>query len=46
MDLIDRNELMELLADLIFDRENDDYFKAVCDVQEIVSKMPSENKGE
>ena len=38
---IDRLELMENLADLIFDEPSwSDYFKGVCDAQRVVSEMP------
>lgn len=37
---IDRLELMENLADLIFDEPNSDYFKGVRDAQRVVSEMP------
>lgn len=37
---IDRLELMENLADLIFDKPNSDYFKGVCDAQRVASEMP------
>lgn len=38
---INKNELLENLADLIFDREIDGYFNGVCDAQVVVSTMPS-----
>ncbi len=38
---IDRLELMENLADLIFDVPNDDYLKGVADAMRIISEMPT-----
>lgn len=41
VELIDRLELMENLADLIFDEPSwSDYFKGVSDAQKVLSEMP------
>lgn len=37
---IDRLNTLENLADLIFDKPNDDYFRGVEDSQRVVSRMP------